>query len=305
MSLAVGLVLGVGLALIRDQMDHRLRSAEEVSQVLGLSVLGVVPHLSERKDYSETGRIVDIEPLSQLAEAYRTIRTAVYFGGANGEMKTLLITSPAPSDGKTTLCSNLAITMAHAGQKILVLDADFRRPSQHKIFQIDHEDIGLSTVLTGQHELNQAIRPSGIDGLDVLPCGAIPPNPSEMLNGRAFEDFLDELSERYDRILLDAPPVMPVADARILGAICDAALLVLRAEKSSRKPSQQAVEALLRTGTHILGAVVNDAPTQRGRYGYHNYGYYHYGYYQNDDKKQCKNTIGEDKRKKALTHSAA
>jgi len=279
-AFALGLLLGVSLALLGEWMDHRLRSANEVSEALGLPVLGVVPRLSSRKGPAHVGKVVDLEPSSHAAEAYRTVRTAVYFGAPDVEIKTLLVTSPAPSDGKTTLVSNLAVAMAHAGQKVIVLDADFRKPSQHKIFEVDEEASGVTELLAGGGALDEAIQSTGVERLDMLPCGQIPPNPSEMLNSQAFGGLLAELSERYDRILVDAPPVLSLADARVLGARCDAALLVLRAEKSSRKPSQQAVESLLSVGTRILGVVINGVAGRNRGYGYYDYGqYYQYGYY--------------------------
>jgi len=279
-AFALGLLLGVSLAVLGEWMDHRLRSANEVSEALGLPVLGVVPRLSSRKGPAHVGKVVDLEPSSHAAEAYRTVRTAVYFGAPDVEIKTLLVTSPAPSDGKTTLVSNLAVAMAHAGQKVIVLDADFRKPSQHKIFEVDEEASGVTELLAGGGALDEAIQSTGVERLDMLPCGQIPPNPSEMLNSQAFGGLLAELSERYDRILVDAPPVLSLADARVLGARCDAALLVLRAEKSSRKPSQQAVESLLSVGTRILGVVINGVAGRNRGYGYYDYGqYYQYGYY--------------------------
>ena len=274
-ALSLGVLLGVGLALIGEWMDHRLRSAEEISEALGLPVLGVVPQLSGRKGLSSVARIADLEPSSQAAEAYRTVRTAVYFGAPDVETKTLLVTSPAPGDGKTTLVSNLAIAMAQAGQRVVVLDADFRRPSQHKVFQVEEGAAGVPEVLAGLESLEGAVRSTGIERLHLLPCSNTPPNPAEMLNSQAFGDLLGELARRYDRVLVDAPPVLSLADARILGARCDAGLLVLRAEKSSRKPSQQAVDSLLSVGTRLLGVVVNGAVTGRRGYGYHDYGYYY------------------------------
>ena len=278
-AVVVGLLFGFSLALIGEWMDHRLRSAEEISEVLGLPVLGVVPRISHRKGLARVAKVVDLEPTSPAAEAYRTIRTAVYFGSPDIETRTLLVTSPAPNAGKTTLVSNLATAMAQAGQKVVILDADFRRPCQQKIFEIDKEAPGVTEVLVGDGSLDDAIQRTGTDGLDVLPCGTIPPNASEILNSEAFGKLLAELSGRYERVLIDAPPVLPLADARILGARCDAALLVLRADKSSRRPSQQAVESLLSVGTRILGAVVNGVARNRG-YGYQGYNYYHqYRYY--------------------------
>src|SRR5262249_30432476 len=152
------------------------------------------------------------DPMSDVAEAYRTVRTAVYFGQSSGVAKTLLVTSPSPGDGKTTLASNLAIAMAQAGNRILLLDADFRKPTQHKIFELDKR-MGLSSVLAGQAKLADAIQHTSVPGLDVLPCGPIPANPSEILNSQTFADLLEQLTGRYDHVLLDSPPVMPVTDA--------------------------------------------------------------------------------------------
>jgi len=217
MALVLGLMLGGGLALLRDWMDHRLRSAEEISAILGVPVLG------------------------------------------------------------TVLVSNLAIAMAQAGQKTLIIDADFRKPMQHEIFKAD-DSKGLSALLAGIVSLDDAIQPAGVDGLDLLTCGPDVPNPSEMLNSEAFSKMLKSLSEKYDRIVIDSPPVMPVTDAQILAALCDITLLILRAEQSSRKASQQARDGLLGVGARILGAIVNDVSRRNGRYGYYS-GYGNYGYY--------------------------
>jgi len=278
MALVLGLMLGGGLALGLDWMDQRIRSADEIPGTLGIPVLGVVPEVRPKGAAEVCGRMVETDPTSHAAEAYRTVRTAIYFGVPNGNAKTLLVTSPAPADGKTTLVSNLAIAMAQAGQRTLVLDADFRKPMQHKIFQIE-QDHGLSSVLAGRATLDEGVHHTAVEGLDVLPCGPIPPNPSEMLNSQAFADTLEQLSKRYDHILLDSPPVMPVTDARILGASCDLTLLVLRAEKSHRKAAERARDALSSVGAKILGAVVNAVPRSQDRYYYYSgYGYYKHGY---------------------------
>jgi len=277
-ALTLGLLFGTGLAFVSEWLDHRLKSVEEVSEALGLPVLGTVPQLSGHKNRVSMGKIVDLEPTSHAAEAYRTIRTAVYFGAPDIETKTLMITSPAQGDGKSTLISNLAVAMAQAGQKVLVLDADLRAPMQDKLFELEDDSLGVTDVLAGVESLDRAVQHTNIDNLDVLPCGKIPPNPSEILNSLAFGGLLTDLSKKYDRVLVDAPPVLALADARILGARCDATLLVLRAEKSSRKPSQRAVESLLSVGSRILGVVVNRVASRGGGYGYHEYGYYGYGY---------------------------
>lgn len=277
MALALGLMLGIGIALLREWTDHRLRSAEEIASVLGVPVLGVVPHIAEKLEKASRARLVALDTRSNAAEAYRTVRTAVYFGVPDGQGKTLLVTSPTAGDGKSTLASNLAIAMAQAGQRTLIIDADFRKPVQHSIFELEQE-YGLSSVLAGQGSLEKGIRSTSVPGLDVLPCGPIPPNPSEMLNSKNFAEILDSLAQRYDHVIIDSPPVMPVTDARILGAMCSITVLVLRAEKTTRKMAEAAREGLRSTGARILGAVVNDLPIGHGRYGYYSYGYYGYGY---------------------------
>ena len=289
-ALVLGLMLGCGLAVARDWLDYRLRSADEISAVLGVPVLGVVPSMPKRQTVVTRGQKVHLDPKSTIAEAYRTIRTAVFFGVPKGEAKTILITSPAPGDGKSTLASNLAITMAQADQKTLILDADFRKPMQHNIFRLSN-DKGLSNVLAGAMSLDEAVMSGPVAGLDVLVCGLDVPNPSEILNSEAFAGVLKDLSRKYDRIIIDSPPVSPVADSQILAAICDIVLLVLRAEKSMKNHSQQARDRLLSVGGRLLGAVVNDVPQKRGRYGYYSgYGHYgsygHYGYYGKREKRE-------------------
>jgi capsular exopolysaccharide synthesis family protein len=217
---------------------------------------------------------VHLDPRSVVAESYRTVRTAVYFGANGSRCKTILITSPEPGDGKTTSASNLAIAIAQTGRSVLLLDADFRKPTQHKNLDIK-DSVGLSSVLAGRESLERAIQRTGVEGLDILPCGPIPANPSEILNSREFGELIDSLAARYDHILFDSPPVNAVTDARILGAVCDATILVLRADKSTKKAGEHARNALLTVGARVLGAIVNDAPKRKG---YDVYGGSYYGH---------------------------
>jgi capsular exopolysaccharide synthesis family protein len=286
-ALVFGLMLSGGLALLRDWMDQRLRSTEEIATVLGIPVLGVVPSMSGRLDMVGRGQKVHKDSDSSEAEAYRTIRTAVFFGAPKDEARRILVTSPTAGDGKTTLVSNLAIAMAQAGQKTLIIDADFRRPMQQKIFEMNHEKAGLSSVIAGLATFEEGIQPSGIDGLDLLLCGPHVPNPSEMLNSDSFAQLLEILADKYDRILVDSPPVMSVTDAQITAAICDVTLLVLRAEKSTRNVSRQARDGLLSVGARVLGVIVNDVKKKSRYVHYSGYGYYpsHYGYGHNKKKR--------------------
>lgn len=285
-ALVLGLMFGGGFALLHDWMDQKLHTAEEISNILGVPVLGVVPSMSKRQNVAARGQKVHRDSHSSWAESYRTIRTAVFFGAPKDEAKTILITSPTAADGKTTLASNLAIAMAQAGQKTLILDADFRKPMQHNIFEVNHRNKGLSAVLARTITLEEAIQLTEVKGLELLLCGPEVPNPSEILNSESFAQILELLSNKYDRVIVDAPPVMPVTDAQILAAICNITILVLRAEKSTRKTSQQARDGLMSVGAHILGAVVNDV-SKKSRNGYYSgYGYYgSYGYDRHKKKK--------------------
>lgn len=269
MALILGLLAGGGLSVLRDFTDQTLRSGEEISAVLGLSVLGVVPAMSQRETVPSRGQKVHRQPDVPEAEAFRTIRTAIFFGAPKDRAKTLLVTSPAAGDGKSTLASNLAIAMAQAGQKTILLDADFRKPMQHTIFEVQNDRGGLSAVLAGQMKLGPAIQATSVKGLSLLSCGPRVANPSEILNSQRFTALLERLAEAYDRIVVDAPPVTAVADAQILGAVCDVTILVLRAGKSTRKIGHRAIDGLQRVGAHLLGAVVNDVARSGDRYGYY------------------------------------
>jgi succinoglycan biosynthesis transport protein ExoP len=271
-----GFVLSVGLALLRDQMDQRLRSLEDASAVLDMPVLGAMPAMSRKHSVVSMGQKVYLDPKSSWAEACRTVRTAVFFGAPREKAKTILVTSPTPGDGKSTLASNLAIAIAQAGQKTLILDADFRKAMQHKIFDVNRQEVGLSTILAGITTSAEAIQQTSIEGLDLLPCGADVPNPSELLNSDVFAQLLEILSDRYERIIIDSPPVMLITDARILAALCHITILVVRVDKSTRKTSRHARDGLLGIGANILGVVVNDVPRD-GQHGYYGTYGYHYG----------------------------
>jgi len=266
-GMVAGLMLGFGLGLLRDFRDHRLRSADEITALLELPLLGVLPHVKGKLGRSVAGQMIAARPRSEIAESFRTLRTAIYFGLPEGHAKTILVTSPSPADGKSTVASNLAIAMAQADQSVLLIEADFRNPRQKEIFGLETE-AGLSGVLANDDPLDAAIVATEVKGLWVLPCGPLPPNPVEMLSSKAFRHALEELSQQYDKIIIDSPPVAPVADTRVLGALCDITLLVLRAEKSTREDSLGARDGLMSLGARILGVVVNAAPSGKRSYVY-------------------------------------
>ncbi len=277
LAIVAGLFLGFGGAWVREKTDHRLSSADEIAQILGLPVLSIIPSMPGRAGSVSRGQKVHLESMSDVAEAFRTLRTVVYFSVPDNKAKTILLTSPHQGEGKSTTASGLAIAMAKAGRRTLMIDGDLRKPTLHRIFELN-DQVGLSSVMAGRETLEKAIQRTAVEGLDVLPCGPIPANPSEILNSKAFAEVLQKLASRYDHIVIDSPPVLPVTDARILGATCDVTLLVLRANKSTRRMSEYAAEAMLGVGARVLGVVVNDVPRSKrsgynGGYGYGNYGY--------------------------------
>lgn len=273
LAVAIGLLLGCGFAIGRERLDQRVRSAEEIVALIGVPVMGVIPHMRRSLTPVARGQAVHWDPMSEVAEAYRAIRTAVNFGVAAGQSKTIVVTSPTPADGKSTLASNLSIAMAQAGKRVLLLDADFRRPSQHKLFEVSQE-VGVTSVLAGRDTLSSAIQKTATEGLDLLPSGPIPLNPSELLNGESFAEILDELSGAYDHVVLDCPPVLAVTDARILGAVCDVTILVVRANKATRRTIEFARAGLASVGARLLGCVMNDVPRGLGADSYYSgYGY--------------------------------
>ena len=283
-ALVLGILTGGGVSLLRDMFDQTIRSFDEIQKLFGLPVLGVIPSMPRRQKASSRGQKTRLQPDSQEAEAFRTVRTGIVFGAAKENAKTILVTSPSAGDGKSMLVSNLAIAMAQAGLKTIVLDADFRKPMQHILFGSEADQQGLMAALSGKVSLAQAIQATEIQGLSLLSCGSSVPNPAEILSSPAFLQVLHRLAQVYDRVILDAPPVMAVTDARVLGALCDVTVLVLRADRCRRHTCQRAIDALEATGSYLLGVVVNDVGRRGERFGYYGgYGNY-YASVRNGDK---------------------
>jgi capsular exopolysaccharide synthesis family protein len=264
-AVTLGLVLGMVLAAGREWLDDRMRSAGEIRTSLGMPLLAVIPQSSTKRSFSVGGQRVLLDPASDAAEAYRSLRTAVQFA-APGGLKTLMIASPNSGDGKTTLTTNLGIAMAQAGKRVCIVDADLRKPTVHDVFSIK-TTLGLSTLLAGRSTLDGTLQRTNVPGLDVLPCGPVPANPTEVLNSQEFTDAVEDLADRYDLVLLDSPPVMAANDARVIAASCDATLIVLTARQAHRRSTETTRDALQGVGARIIGLVVNDVP-RKGDQGY-------------------------------------
>lgn len=216
-------------------------------------------------------------PKSPVAEAFRTLRTNINFSAVDRPLRSLLVTSAAPEEGKSTTTCNLAVVMAQTGSRVLVLDCDLRKPAMHKVFDLDNRR-GLTSVLVEGLDPAEAISPTLAEGLWVLTSGPLPPNPAELLGSGRMKDLLPRLVEEYDIVLIDTPPVLAVTDAAVLAPQVDAAVLVARAGVTRLDMLQEAKASLEKTGVHLLGAVLNGLRPESDGYYY----YYHYKYYYGD-----------------------
>ena len=209
-------------------------------------------------------------PKSSTAEQYRTIRTNIQFSSIDKEIRTIMVTSASPAEGKSTTTANLAVVFAQQGKRVLLVDADLRKPTAHYTFGMNNV-FGLTNVLTKQTELNEAIKQSKEDKLDILTSGPIPPNPAELLSSRAMEEFLKKAKELYDVVIFDTPPVLAVTDAQVLANKCDGTVLVVSSGKTEKESAQKTKELLTNAQTKILGVVLNNKKMDSNDY------YYYYG----------------------------
>ena len=279
-GLLVGLLLGVVAAFFLEYLDQTVKSSADVDRVLQIPVLGLIPFDAHAHRDGGRGRrrsgialVSRIAPDDPTSEAYRTLRTNVTFVSAEKRaLQLLCVTSPGPGEGKSTTAANLAITIAQQGAHTLLVDADLRRPLVHRAFNLVHEP-GLTDILVGSATLREAVRPNVIPNLDILPGGALPPNPSELLGSEAMHRLLEELRGQFDTVIFDTPPALAVTDATVLGASIDGVVLVLRAGETEEAAAQRAVEVFRRVQARIAGTVLNGVAKQRDRY----YQYYNYG----------------------------
>jgi capsular exopolysaccharide synthesis family protein len=214
--------------------------------------------------------ITKFRPKSSISEQYRTIRTNIEFSAVDNEIHSIMITSAEPADGKSTTVANLAITFAQQGKKVLIVDADLRKPTVHYTFQVANI-YGLTNVLTKQRPLTEAIATTDVEHLDVLTSGPIPPNPAELLGSKAMLEFLTTVEKSYDVILFDTPPILAVADAQILANLCEGSVLVISSGKTEIEKAAKAKELLTAAKGKLLGAVLNKKIMDKSSY------YYYYG----------------------------
>lgn len=311
----IGLGLGLALTFLFEYVDNSVRSIEEVER-LGITVLGSIPVIKQEEAMkrlkilpgmngsldSEEVRMIaarlitHFAPKSPISEAYRTFRTNLQYTKLDRELKAILVTSPGPGEGKSTSVSNLAITMAQMGSRVLLIDSDLRRPVLHTIFKVDRR-IGLSNILVGKATIAEAVQRTEIDNLFVLPCGTLPPNPSELLASSAMTRALEEMKQRYDIVLFDSPPIIAVTDAAVLGPRLDGVILVLKSGQTDREAAFRAYSLLKNVNARLLGSLLNGVQIE-SMYGSYYY-YYHYYYYGKDGEKKRKSRRSSHSRSSA------
>jgi capsular exopolysaccharide synthesis family protein len=267
-ALATSLVVALFLIFALDALDRSVKTQDDIETKLGLPFLGIIPTLDE----GQSDRIVAEKPHSPPAECCRLIRTNLMFAGLERPLRRLLVTSPVAREGKTMTSISLAIVLAQAGQKILLVDCDLRRPRVAKALGIDG-GMGFTNVLIGAAPLEQAIQPTGIPNLSVLCAGPIPPNPAELVEGQHCQKLLERCSEKFDRVIIDSPPAVPVTDPGIMARYCDGVIVVIRSRKTHFDQALRSARNLADVGARIVGVVLNDYPIWSRHYAGYLYGY--------------------------------
>jgi capsular exopolysaccharide synthesis family protein len=284
----IGLVFGVGVAFLWETMDPNIKSSADVTKTMGTTSIGTIPRIGlAKKSSSVRGStssqnvhlISSGNPRGPIAEAYRALRTSLLYSG-DKTLGTIVLTSPGQSEGKSLTTANLGITCAQMGQRVVIIDGDLRRPVQHTLFNLERER-GLTEFLLQDMPLDQVVKPSGVDNLDIVTSGVTPPNPAPLLASEALSEGLRRIKQEYDLILIDSPPVIAVTDPVLLGRLSDGVLVVVRCAMTPRTAAKHAYSTLSGAGVSVIGAVLNDVDVSRHYGGYHYYYYYHYyyGYY--------------------------
>jgi capsular exopolysaccharide synthesis family protein len=268
LALFGGSFLGLGLAFFFDYLDNRIKTPEEIVQHLGLPSLGLIPVAPKVEGSSADPMIDQSEPI--FSEAFRALRTNVLFSSAEEGTHTVVVTSTGPGEGKSLVTANLAMALAKAGQRVLVIDADLRRPRVHTIFG-KKQDPGLSNLMVGSSKAADVVQKGRIQNLWILPAGKTPPNPAELLGSKRFNEFLKSLKDHFDWVLIDSPPVMAVADACVIAHRTTGVIFVVSADATSRHTARQALEQLAQAHARVIGGVLNRVDLQKNPYYYSKY----------------------------------
>jgi capsular exopolysaccharide synthesis family protein len=269
----LGLILGIGLALYREVFDRTVQTAEDAERYLKMPVLASVFYVRDEEKSGSSFTMVARHPSSPESEMFRTLRTNIKYSRPDGALHSILITSSGPEEGKSTISSNLAITLARGMKKTVIIDTDFRKPRQHKVFGCKNTK-GMVEVLVGEEEIEGVLQKTSVNNLFLIPRGSNPPNPAELLDSDKMRETLNALKERFDYIIFDSPPVGSVVDASILGGIVDGTVLIVETGKFDARIIQRTREQLEKARGRIVGIVLNK--NRRERLGYYYRHYYAY-----------------------------
>src|SRR6266849_4131246 len=294
-ALVLGVISGVGLAFLLENMDNTVRTPEQAQAISGLPSLGMIPLGSKSANHGATGKrlaltaskevvetVTLVRPQSQMAESYRALRTSLLLSNLGAPPKVIMVTSARPQEGKTTTSINSAIVLAQKGVRVLLVDADLRRPSIHKTLGMGPRS-GLSNVLTGSATVQQTIATSPIlPNLFIMPAGTPPPNPAELLASSHMKDLLAELREQFDHIVIDTPPTLSVTDAVVLSPRADATILVIRSGQTTKQALRRARDILMQVNAHVAGVLLNAVDLTSPDYYYYEYQGKYSQYYQED-----------------------
>ncbi|MFN7983305.1 MAG: polysaccharide biosynthesis tyrosine autokinase [Vicinamibacterales bacterium] len=268
LSLVAGLSVSLGFVFFVEYLDSRLKTPNDIKQHLGVPFLGMIPAVPKGKDGPNP--LIHVVGLSNFSEAFKTVRTNVLFSSAEDGVRSLVVTSASPGEGKSICSANIAVAMAQAGMRVLLVDADMRRPRVHEIFDLQQEP-GLSNLLTGNARASETIQKSPVPGLWLMPAGHIPPNPAELLSSPRFVDFLGALEDHFDWVVLDTPPVLVVTDSVIVGNRATGVAFVVGADQTSRHAARNALDQLTGANVTVIGAILNRADVKRHSHYYASY----------------------------------
>lgn len=269
LGLVLGLLFGFGAALLRDLLDTSIKGERDLRQITDKTVVGGIGYDS---DAPEHPLIVQVDPRSQRAESFRSVRTNLQFIDVANPPKTIVVTSSVPGEGKSTTAANLALSIAETGQQVVLIEGDLRRPRLLDYLGLEGA-VGLTDVLIGRVEVDDALQPVGASSLAVLGAGPVPPNPSELLGSTTMAELIQALRSRYDYVLIDAPPLLPVTDAAVLSAVVDGALVVVGAGIVSKEQLRHAIASLDAVNGQILGLIMNRVLSKDGASAYGSYRY--------------------------------
>jgi non-specific protein-tyrosine kinase len=277
LGLVVGAMLAVGMIFLIDYLDDTVKSPDDIQEDTGLSTLGIIA-LIQGKEAAD--KLVTLAaPRAPISEAFRVLRTNLGFSAIDSGLRSMLITSSSPGEGKSTVVGNLGVVMAQTGKRVIVVDADLRLPTQHKVFGTPNNQ-GLTTALLDtETPVSQHLQNTRVPGLRIMTSGPLPPNPAELLNSQRMIHIIEELKQECDLVIFDTPPILTVTDAAILGRQVDGCTLVAEVGKTNRSAVIRAIEGLLKADANVFGVVLNKL--QLKRMGYYDY-YYHYQYYAYD-----------------------